>query len=146
MKEVQQELKELNDQYKNLQEKCESTVKENIMLKEENEQIKRNTMEVNEQLTDSVGDKRMIDVQLIQKLQSIVDISGEKQSSLPVVSAAVDASAFTLKSFLEFVETVLSGQEYEHSMMNRDVMATTDLKQGSSFLMSFMYRDCEFQC
>lgn len=145
MKEVQQELKELNEQYKNLQEKCDSTVKENIMLKEENEQIKRNTMEVNEQLTDSVGDQRMIDSQLIQKLQSIVDVSGEKQSSLPVVSAAVDSSAFTLKTFLEFVETVLSGQAYECLMMNRDVMATTDLKQGSSFLMPVMCRDCEFQ-
>lgn len=75
-----------------------------------------------------------------------MDVSGEKQSSLPVVSAAVDSSAFTLKSFLEFVETVLSGWEYECLMMNRDVMATTDLKRGSSFLMSVMCRDCEFQC
>lgn len=39
-----------------LQEKCEMTVKENGILKEENELIKRNTMEVNEQLSDSVGD------------------------------------------------------------------------------------------
>lgn len=54
MKEIQQELKELNVEYANLQEKCENAVQENILLKEENEVMKKNTMEVNEQLTDSV--------------------------------------------------------------------------------------------
>ena len=108
MKEVQTELKEVKESYEQCQVKCDEVVKENLQLKEEYEIIKKNSSEVNEQLTDSVWNNRGSNVQLIQKLQTTVDFSNEKSSCLPVVSATVDASAFSLKSFLEFIETVLS--------------------------------------
>lgn len=54
MKEIQAELKEVKESYEQCQVKCDEVVKDNLQLKEEYEMIKKNSSEVNEQLTDSV--------------------------------------------------------------------------------------------
>ena len=58
MKEIQAELKEVKESNEQCQVKCDEVVKENLQLKEEYEIIKKNSSEVNEQLTDSVWNNR----------------------------------------------------------------------------------------
>ncbi|CBK21231.2 uncharacterized protein [Blastocystis hominis] len=96
MEETESKLRSSKEELEVLQGQRAEYVEQNKKLEEEVEILKKDNKDMNVQLADD----------LISKLQS--SGSSEKGSPLPTVSAAVDASAFTLKTFLIFLETILS--------------------------------------
>ena len=107
VKGIQEELGKYKEEQGVLQSKYDQVLSDNDTLRQENESLKRDMKETKEQLADD----------LIRRLQT--DSSEEKKVSIPTISTQIDASAFTLKSFLEFSESILS----------EGVLSTVDLEK-----------------